>query len=71
MMDKKRQYVYHGSQYQLDIIKPMQAHGSSEEESRYAIYAVATPEEAIPFALPFRWYPDTPEGKRVFETNGI
>ncbi len=70
MMNKKRQYVYHGSQYKLDIIKPMQAHGSCEEESRYAIYAVATLEEAIPFALPFRWYPDTPEGKRVYEVSG-
>lgn len=28
-------------------------------------------DEVIPFALPIRWYPDTPDGKRNFEcSNG-
>lgn len=61
------QYVYHGSQYKFDVIIPQQADGACERESRLAIYAAETMEEAIPFALPIRWYPDTPDGKRVFE----
>lgn len=60
-------YLFHGSQYKLDIIKPRQACGQCENESMQAIYAAETIEEVVPFALPIRWYPDTPEGKRVFE----
>lgn len=61
------QYLYHGSQYKFDVIIPQQADGACERESRLAIYAAETIEEVIPFALPIRWYPDTPDGKRAFE----
>ena len=70
-MKQKPQYLYHGSQSQIGVIKPMQAHGVCDAESQQAIYAAATMEEVIPFALPFRRYPDSPEGKRSFESNGI
>lgn len=37
-----------------------------------AIYAAETMDEVIPFALPIRWYPDNPSGKRAFECeNGL
>ncbi|MBR6018757.1 MAG: hypothetical protein IK055_00900 [Lachnospiraceae bacterium] len=35
------------------------------------IYAAATMEEVITFALPFRWYPDSPEGKLSYDSDGI
>lgn len=66
-MPEKPQYLYHGSQYKLDVLIPQQAAGGCDIESLKAIYAVATIDEVIPFALPIRWYPDTPEGKRDFE----
>ena len=31
-----------------------------------AVYAAETIREVIPFALPIRWYPDNPAGKRAF-----
>ena len=65
-MREKPEYLYHGSQYKLDILKPQQARGGCAEESLLAIYAAETAEEVIPFALPIRWYPDAPEGKREF-----
>lgn len=69
-MDHTPKYLYHGSQYYLNILIPQQARGQCERESMYAIYAAETLEEVIPFALPIRWYPDTPEGKRVFRCKG-
>ena len=62
----KPQYVYHGSQYLLDIVRPQQARGANAQESQKAIYAAETVDEVIPFALPIRWYPDDPTGKRDF-----
>lgn len=62
----KPQYVYHGSQYLFDVVRPQQACGVNENESQNAIYAAKTIEEIIPFALPIRWYPDDPTGKRSF-----
>ena len=62
----KPQYVYHGSQYLFDVIRPQQACGASEKESQKAIYAAETIEEVIPFALPIRWYPDDPTGNKSF-----
>ena len=59
-------YVYHGSQYFFDVVCPQQASGATAKESQYAIYAAETMEEVIPFALPIRWYPDDPTGKRSF-----
>ena len=70
-MYQKPQYLYHGSQYKLDIIKPHQAHGICDAESQMAIYAAAIMDEVIPFALPFRWYPDSLGGKRSFTCDGI
>lgn len=69
-MNTKPQYLYHGSQYRLDVLEPQPAHGACERESMLAIYAAETLEEVVPFALPIRWYPDTPDGKRTFECNG-
>lgn len=59
-------YLYHGSQYLFDVVKPHQAAGNYEKDSRMAIYAAENIKEVIPFALPIRWYPDSPEGKRNF-----
>ena len=63
---EKPQYLYHGSQYYFDVVKPHLASGKSETESMYGIYASESFESVIPFALPIRWYPDAPDGKRVF-----
>ena len=62
----KPQYVYHGSQYLFDVVRPQQARGANAHESQKAIYAAETIEEVIPFALPIRWFPDDPTGKRIF-----
>lgn len=59
-------YLYHGSQYYLEKIVPRPANGACEKESLLAIYAAETLEEVIPFALPIRWYPDNPTGKKAF-----
>ena len=67
----KPKIVYHGSKALYDIIKPQQAHGMCEEESIMGIYAVSTKDEAIPFALPFRWYPDCPDGRLSFDSDGM
>jgi len=61
--------VFHGSQYDLDTIKPMQASGQCECESLNGIYAAGA-KEVVPFALPIRCYPDSPDGKRSFECEG-
>ena len=66
---QRPQFLYHGSQYNLDILKPQQASGACEQESLMAIYAADSIEKVIPFALPIRWYPDNPSGKRSFECN--
>ena len=65
----KPKYVYHGSQYLYDIVRPQQARGTNAQESQKAIYAAETVDEVIPFALPIRWYPDDPTGKRAFSCN--
>lgn len=66
------EYLFHGSQYKLDTIEPRQACGQCDNEAMQAIYAAETLEEVVPFALPIRWYPDTPEGRRSFECeNGM
>ena len=65
-MDKP-EYVYHGSQYRFDIVKPQQACGACEQESLNAIYAADSIGKVITFALPIRWYPDDPSGKLAFE----
>ena len=69
-MKEKPKVLYHGSKYRFDIVKPHQANGTCETDSKMGIYAVATKDEAVPFALPFRWYPDEPGGKLLFNTDG-
>ena len=66
-MKNRPEYLYHGSQYKLDVLTPQQAAGGRDIDSLKAIYAAETMDEVIPFALPIRWYPDSPEGKRDFE----
>jgi len=66
-MNNKPKYLYHGSQYYFEVLKPQQANGACDRESMLAIYAAETMDEVITFALPIRWYPDNPSGKRVFE----
>lgn len=65
-MNTKPDYLYHGSQYLFDVLKPQQASGQCGAESMLAVYAAESPREVVPFALPIRWYPDSPEGKRAF-----
>lgn len=67
---RKPPYLYHGSQYRFDKVIPHAASGECDRESRTAIYAAETVDEVIPFALPIRWYPDSPEGKRSFSCSG-
>lgn len=59
-------YLFHGSQYKFDVVKPQQSHGACERESMQAIYAAESLRDAAPFAIPLRWYPDEPGGKRAF-----
>lgn len=66
----KPPYLYHGSQYRFDKVVPHAASGECDRESRTAIYAAETVDEVIPFALPIRWYPDSPEGRRSFSCSG-
>ncbi len=65
-LNGRPEYLYHGSQYRFDVVVPHAASGECERESQRAIYAAETLEEVIPFALPIRWYPDSPEGRREF-----
>jgi len=67
---QKPEFLYHGSQYRFDMVMPQQACGACEQESLLAIYAADSIEKVIPFALPIRWYPDCPDGKRSFECDG-
>ena len=64
----KPQYLYHGSQYLLTELIPQTACGESAKDSKFGIYAAETMELVVPFALPIRWYPDCPDGKRDFHT---
>lgn len=60
---EKPAYLYHGSPYLYETLVPQQSRGGSEQESMCAVYAAETFREVVPFALPFRWYPDAPGGK--------
>jgi hypothetical protein len=62
----KPDFLYHGSQYLFETLIPKQAKDNSEIGSQYAIYACEHFNSVIPFALPIRWYPDNPAGKRSF-----
>ena len=67
----KPRYLYHGSQYRFDVVKPQQAYGANQAESQAGIYAATTKEDVIPFALPFRFYPDEPGGRLERDTRGM
>ncbi len=60
MQEKKPEYLYHGSQYLFDRLIPQPASGACERESLTAIYAGESIKLVILFALPIRWYPDSP-----------
>ena len=70
-MKDKPKVVYHGSQHLFDVLIPRQAKGQCEAGSQIGIYAATTMEETIPFALPFRYYPDEPGGKLSRDSDGI
>lgn len=63
------EYLYHGSQYLFDVLKPQKACGENDSCSMFAIYACDVRDWVIPFALPIRWVPDNPSGKRIFTCN--
>ena len=63
------EYLYHGSQYLFDVLKPQKAYGENDSCSMFAIYASDVLDWVIPFALPIRWFPDGPSGKRIFRCN--
>jgi len=60
----KPEFLYHGSQYIVETLIPKQANDSTEIGSQFKIYACKCWEEAVRFALPIRWYPDNPTGKK-------
>ncbi len=62
----KPMYLFHGSTMKFDRLEPQQAHGACEREAMMAIYAAESLRDVIPFALPLRWYPDEPGGKKSF-----
>ena len=68
----KPDYLYHGSQGLYEILKPRQANDGTALGSQCAIYACTNFHEVIPFALPIRWYPDNPTGRKSFscDSNG-
>ena len=62
----KPEFLYHGSQYIIETLIPKQAKDSSEIGSQLGIFACEHWAEVIRFAMPIRWYPDEPGGKRVW-----
>jgi len=56
--------LYHGSQYKLTSLLPRKAEDLTEIGSQLGIYAAETIDEVIRFAMPIRWYPDDPTGKK-------
>ena len=62
----KPDFLYHGSQYLFEALIPNQAKDNTKIGSQFAIYACEDFDSVIPFALPIRWYPDNPTGKRSF-----
>ena len=62
----KPEFLYHGSQYVIETLIPRQAKDSGEIGSQLGIYACEHCEEVIRFAMPIRWYPDNPTGRRLW-----
>jgi len=63
---QKPEFVYHGSQSLFEKLIPHQAKDTTAIGSQVAIYACEHFDHVIPFALPIRWYPDDPSGKRDY-----
>ena len=66
MRKLKPKFVYHGSQSLFEKLIPYQAKDNTDTGSQVGIYACEHFSRVIPFALPIRWHPDTPLGKRDF-----
>lgn len=66
----KPMFVYHGSRYKLDVIKPQKANGETDEESLEAVYASWAAEDVFPFTLSITGYPDDPDGASCFSADG-
>jgi len=48
----KPEFLYHGSRYKLDVLKPQQAYGSPDENgAEYGIYALENRDLVRPFTL--------------------
>jgi len=62
----KPAFLHHGSQYILETLIPQQAKDSTPIGTQFGIYACEHWEDALRFALPIRWYPDNPAGKRLW-----
>ena len=63
----KPEFLYHGSPHGLlKALLPRQAKDSTEIGSQMGIYAAEHISEVIPFAMPIRWYPDNPSGRRLW-----
>ena len=63
----KPTFVYHGSQSLFEVLKPYKAKDTTDKGSQFAIYACEHFDHVIPFALPIRWYPDNPLGRRDYQ----
>ena len=61
-------YLYHGSPCLFPTVEPRTACGDgvTQTDMLTGIYAYEKFSWVIPFALPIRWYPDEPGGKRSF-----
>jgi outer membrane lipoprotein-sorting protein len=48
----KPKFLYHGSRYKVEILRPQQAYGSPDEKGdEYGIYAYENKNMAVPFSL--------------------
>lgn len=68
----KPKYLYHGSQYKLDIIKPHTASGLKEENgTEFGIYAYENIKMTIPFTLAIKTYDNGNKSFSVDDDTGI
>ena len=54
----------------FETLMPQCARDDTDVGSQFAVYACENFDAVIPFALPIRWYPDDPGGKRAFSCDG-
>jgi len=62
----KPEFLYHGSPLNLKILIPKQSNDGTELGSKLGIYACEHASEVLTFAIPKRWHPDNPGGRRVW-----